>query len=512
MTALLLAAAAAAGAAGAAAALYPQPRMDARLELLAAVQLLAGAETRFSGHHERDSPYSRALGEWVAPFRGHPAVARYAAHSERGVDYLAWYQFILGLDPPPALKPREQFSHALAAGFGGELAAEEMRLLLADFARETGFMEFYERRSRRLREAVLSDARRGVREARLRERAQSYWGAPLGLEYALLVSPFAESSLATTVRMSEGLASVYGPESTPEGPRFAFSTRLGAAAAELFYARLLEAAEPHRARIAESAALFTPVAGLCAADWFSCVQRHAAFAAGARVLAAAGQTEAAAEWPLKYSRLGLPYLEPLVAALARYETERSRWKSFLDFYPELLAALEAQAPAAVPFAGGLAELYAAKERVVLILPEGALAAKARARFPKAEALSGEQALARRLAGRTLVAVGPASSNAWLARRWEELHLPVQAGPESLSFTPRFQEAALVFPGRPGLVSVALNPDDPGRGLLLLTGYDEQAAALALEAPPARADFILRGKGGTLKTGLYERTRRPWRLR
>jgi hypothetical protein len=73
---------------------------------------------------------------------------------------------------------------------------------------------------------------------------------------------------------------------------------------------------------------------------------------GVRLLELSGEREAAAEWPVKYARIGLPYIGPLAERLREFEADRTRYPALLDFYPRLIEEIETLAragAAAIPF-------------------------------------------------------------------------------------------------------------------------------------------------------------------
>ncbi|MCR4295677.1 MAG: hypothetical protein NUW21_09100, partial [Elusimicrobia bacterium] len=145
--------------------------------------------------------------------------------------------------------------------------------------------------------------------------------------------------------------------------------------------------------------------------------------------------------------------------------------------------------------------------------EPALRRLARARWKGAALLSDEEALARDLAGRTLIVIGTASGNRWLARRRGELQLPVALEAARLSFDARPGESArLVFEGKLGLISVAVNPADQSKGLVLYTAAEPGLLASLVGAYDGPADFAVLDAGAPVKLGRYEKSRRPWRLK
>lgn len=529
MTAAALLLAAALAAPLRAATSFPEMRTDPRFELLGAVQLLADAERRSAGFQRHDIPYQREAQSHFRRSKGHPAVSRLARLNEEGFDYLMAYQFVFALSDPPELALREQLPAPLVERMGGAAKAEEFRLLLADFSKASGFPAFYARMESE-REALLSAVRSQAAAVDAKGPLERYLGAPLDVRYDFIISSFAEPVLVTTWHRSgpDGvprLTSLYGPEEKEGRFGFSFETRLGPMWWELALARLVPAGEPHRSRLAASEALYRPLGGACAASWYDCAQRHIAFAVAARLLDLHGDAVMAREYPVKYARIGMPYLDPLIAKLRTYEADRARYPTLESFYPSLLETFEELASGerqALVYNGEIKDILASSGPFVIIAPaqdgpSAGLRAKVeevrRERWPSAEVLTGEQALSADLAGKSLVVIGTLETNPWLARRYADLKLPVRVEAGKISLTRVVGKVkTYAYRGRVGLITTALNPSDPTRPVLVYTASDPEALAPAIDAYDGAADFVILEGGRLLKVGLYEKSRVPWRVK
>lgn len=508
---------------------FPEMRADPRFELLGMVQLLAGADRRYSAFQRHDIPYQRAAQAHFAPFKRHPAVLRFTELSDKGFEYLMAYQFMFALSDPPELALREELPAPLVERMGGAARAEEFRRLLADFSQASGFPGFLERMRPEL-EPMLEEVRGQARRIDTKGRLERYLGEPLKVRYDFILSTFAEPVLVTTFHRvgPDGvprLTSLYGPEDQEGKFGFLFETRIGPIWWELTWERLTALAEPHRSRLKASESLYAPLGGACAPSWYDCVQRHIAFAVGARLLELHGEAEMAREWPVKYARIGLPYLGPLIEKLKTYESDRARYPTLESFYPELVAAFEAlaaRAPQALAYYGKIDEVLASSGPFVLIAPAAdgpspglrdRLEALRKKRWPQAQVLTGEQALEADLSGKSLIVIGTLETNAWLRSRYDALNLPVRVGPRGVSLTRVFGEHKTYdFRGRVGLITTALNPSDPARPVLVYTAADPRALAATLDAYEGAADYVILEQGKLLKVGIYEKSRVPWRVK
>jgi hypothetical protein len=505
---------------------YPEIRMDPRFELLAMVQLLAGADTRFEGFFRHDIAYDHLAQERFSPYAGHPAVERFTELSRKGVSYLTFYEMMFRLGPPPGLEWHEALPDPLAAQLGGKERTEEFRLMLSDFSRAASFSAFYSE-TEDLRRSMIESVRGQAAGADVVAPLEAYLGMPVKARYTIVISPFAEPVLADAMRSAapDGtprLTSVYGPEFYHGKFGWRLNTRKGGLWTELTRVTLEGASQPYAERIDALARLFVPVAGVCETTWRACVERHVAFAVGARILELRGGStgrEMARRWPEKYRNFGLPYLGTMIDRLKEYEARAPRG-TLAAFYPRLLDALEetaAKTPAP-PFHGGIAEVLAAKGPAAFLLPARlspevlAGVERLRRRWPGALELAGARAGGADLKGRTIVVVGTAGENEWLARNYAKLGLPARLEPARVVFDKRNGDRHPVeFAGRLSFASTALNPFDASRGLLIYTAADPLgvAAALAYEGP---GDYAVLDGPDVLRSGIYEKSWLPWRLK
>jgi hypothetical protein len=525
MTPALLLAAALSAAAAPAPEAFPAAMSDPRVELLGMVRLLAHDERGAAGFYRRDRPYERELEKRLAPLAGHPVVARWQELERAGLGYVPAYQWVLSLGVPPELGARAVPPGDAANAAGGAEGLEEFRLMLADFARAADFPKLYSETAP-LREPMVDDVRAQSSALGLRASLERYWGGPVPVRYTLIVSEFVEPAIAVTAltRDADGtprLTSLTGAEEFEGRVRPRLLARQGTLWAEALNEALKPAFAAQGGRLRRSAALLDATAGRCGSDWPECARKEAAFAAATRMLALAGDKAAAEEWPVKYARVGMPHIAALLAPLKAFEAHRQG--TLADFVPRLLDAYDALASTrapATPFSLGIAAALTDAYPCVLIAPKDPgdpmTAALKRFRADKrlcdAE-LTPEQALGRSLTGVSIVAVGSPGQNAWLAKRWAELQLPAHLENGVLRMNPRPGEAkATTYSGKIGFVSVARNPDDTARPVLLFTADDPSWVPALLAGFSQTADYEIRDGAATVKAGVYEKSRLPWRIK
>jgi hypothetical protein len=504
---------------------FPAPRSDARVELLGALRLLAHDDRVGAGFYRHGLPYERALETRLAPFAGHPAVSRWLELERAGLNYVVAYQWVLTLGDLPDLSPREPAPGGITRAAGGPEGVEEFRLLLADFARASDFARVY-RETAPLRAPMLDDVRAQSERDGIRRDLERYWGAPLRLRYDLIVSDFVEPAVSVTRRDVDPdgvprLTSLSGAETFEGRVRLRLNTRRGTLWALAAEEGLRAASAASSGRLKRSSVLLEETGGLCATTWEECSRKEAAFAVATRLLALAGDRASAEEFPVKFARIGMPHIAPLVAKLKDYEAARRRWRTVPAFYPELLGVFESLASSATarhPFAAGISAALADPAPCALILPDapspalkGALARFRRSRRLCDEELTATQALGRRFLGVGIVAVGALPENAWLRERWRELELPARLDAGRLVMHQRPGEVdAVDYAGRIGFVSTARNPDDPARPVLLFTAEDPALVPPLLDRFSPVSDYEILDGTTPVKTGVYEKSRIPWR--
>jgi hypothetical protein len=477
-----------------------QVRTDSAVELISIIQLLAGAEKRFAYFFAHATDYRRLAKKSFSAQRKHKAVRLFAKHAERGLTYIDATELALSLGASPALECRRELMYHVVERFGGPDGVEEFLTALRAFARAANFDAFWQE-SAPFRKQMVATLERQAKRLPLRQDLEAYSGLPSPTSLTIVASPFASRVDAATLVRPDGITVVLGPLRITDGkPRFNLRLRLGDFWRRLAFEQLRGVTEPHRSAIAKSAALFAPIAGTCE-SWYECVRMHVSFAVAQRLLLSVNP-DLAIEYPIKYAKIGIPYIAPLSTALAKYEQQRKKYPTLVEFYPELVKALAQHAVPRLSFFGSIGDIFTAQD-VTLIAPtkRRAWAKKIRdEHWPRADLISDHEAVKEDLAERTLVVLGNAKDNVWLAAHSPRLPLKFVGRGLELS---RRRHPFFKVGGSVGLVSVALNPLNKRRGMLWIAG---SALGRALGDFPPSADFIVTVGSKRVKTGVYDKTR------
>lgn len=163
--------------------------VDARIELLAVVQLLA--DCRGPGGSRvltrLEFPYLREVRRRFSIHSGHPVVARYREMHEHGFWFGHPPHAMLFLDEPPELSIRQQIDPFVVGRAGGESALETFLRLVRRFAAGTCFMEFFHRQQS-FYQAMVARYREMVSGFNYVDDLEAYYGQSQA-SYTIILAP-----------------------------------------------------------------------------------------------------------------------------------------------------------------------------------------------------------------------------------------------------------------------------------------------------------------------------------
>jgi hypothetical protein len=489
-------------------------RMDPRTELLSAVLMLGQADRNAQGFFLRGSRYEAAMHKHFAPHRNHPVVKRYIELAAQSLDTDNAYSAVMYHTPPPALQARRALFLQHYQAFGGADHIRDFFTLLRQFAKDSDFAGFWTK-SASLRHAIEQDVQKQIKKHDAAAPFTAYSGAPWTLRYGFVLSPFAKGVGSATwfIGEPEHREALLGPTVFEKGRLvFHYDWRMR----DLWMQAGKEGIAPHltSAGLAPSAKLYAPLRG-CGPNWQECARNQIATAIMGRILALEGYKSAAWELPRKYRRFGQPYVGRLMKKLEQYEGNRKKWPTLASFAPELmkdLAAAAAAGGAVAEFSGSISAAKAVTKPHVFIpkkwVQSRAVAAKI---WPQAQVSAAETASGKKVTGQSVIAIGCEDSNAWLGSRWDELHLPLRANSKKMLLTREMDARKHKFRGELRLVTAARNPDSPGLSVAVFCASSDSGAAWLLGQATGHWDFKLFDGSQALKTGMYEKSRNPWRM-
>lgn len=321
----------------------PEVRTDPRLELLAAIHVLAASReplARPVGFIPDDSPYGDNLRRFAAPYLRHPAVDAYLEASRAGLDAISLSLLVLvsvtqpdfrlsGRSPFPQEAPFQKAAAAFLASF-------------TQLAGESSFLRFFHAR-RPLLLSYEESLRRETRQADHAATLEEYSAMPVRIRHILFVSPFLPYPFGHIGSWGEQRVSFncLGPVSTKDGiPFFDYANRGRLVLQELAHSLMDPLAETHRQTILESKVVNEQreTTSDCGQP-VNCLQQAAAAALADRVwkweLGRRGRPQEAYRYKVRRNKL----TRLIGEQLQRFERDRSRYADLAAFYPELLKAL-----------------------------------------------------------------------------------------------------------------------------------------------------------------------------
>ena len=320
----------------------PEIRLDPRVELGAALHLLASRAAPLAGFRDDGSPYARALMEGLAHQAGHPAVAAYARAFSRPAPGSRPFmtplrELVLCLDDRLALRMEAEDCRGSALAHSA-----------ADFAAETRF-------TRRLPalEALVAPSlkvlRRGRDAADLVGLYEDYSGVK-ALSQRVAPSPLLEHGLFWNdiERPSAGgywVVTAISPVSVSSaGPVFDWRPVMRDVWHEHSHGLMDPAEDALAPAIDAASGLFEgKAAAECYGSWRQCVREHVAQGISLRLVRRTGETGAVKAPADAVLNPHLPWESLIVERLAEYEANRRRYTTLPSFAPRLVAVFTEEA-------------------------------------------------------------------------------------------------------------------------------------------------------------------------
>jgi tetratricopeptide (TPR) repeat protein len=334
--------------------------VDPRLELDGVMELLAFDMTaggKGAGHAvdfmHPDIAYVREARAYFAPFKNHPAIKHRALPSTRKFDLGQRGQGLLRLSAIPELKPASEISIAFLAHYlGGDAELEAFLQHMRDFARDSKFMEFFDKKSALLA-PDLAKLKADLEKTDYIGKIESYTGLPFEGRYLFVLSPFILSDTGANIvqRGDDGLAdiiSVLGPTEPTSGPIECTYHRLPARIwHEAAHGVLDNVTELYGEEIAKKQPP-QPKPTREYQNWMHHVREHMVRSVMLR-LVSLHVSEELSEIELKHEEeCGLPHLRAFKTRIAEYEGARKKYPTFASFYPRLLDVFPAPKGGARP--------------------------------------------------------------------------------------------------------------------------------------------------------------------
>lgn len=452
-------------------------RVDPRIELMTAIQLVAGYDVLTP----YECAYRREVLTYFSPYQNHRAIRLFRTMSRKRFSYDAVPAAFLALGDPPALQLHAWPDMNSTARAGGRDTLQMFYEAVRDFARVSRFMAFFEAH-RAFYDRLVREAPGGLDTAV--NALEAYTGVTLKSPIVVLAPLLHDGGYGATVYPGDGTTEIYaliGPSTVrndmPDwGTPSDFATNV---VHELAHSVVNPLTNRYANRLSSLNRLYRPIADrlYVAAynNWHVVFDEHVVRALTVRILSEIAGQEDAVSIERSDRRMGFVYMPVILQTLQTYERQRSRYRDLETFYLRFFDALEGltkREAKDLQMDWSINGISRDKSAVVFIVPTGErlpvlnqtirqYATLIRDQiFPGASIMTDAEALTTDLSERTPIVYGTMTGNHWLARRVHDFSFRIY--PDSIVADTTFIGTDL------RLITTWRNPDNPDRVMLIYT--------------------------------------------
>ncbi|MDD4051342.1 MAG: DUF4932 domain-containing protein [candidate division Zixibacteria bacterium] len=505
-----------------------QIEVDPRIELLAALEAVSDYDGRFGLITRIDFPYRKEVIDHFQPFADHPVVHLFDSLSAIGFAFDAPVEAMLYFTSPPELKPIGWPNDLLLMRAGGREALDRFMVLLRDFARETDFETFYKNHGA-VYDSMVARVRTTISSEEYIKDLEEYFGARQHSYHIILAPLFHSGGFGVRSARPDGGLDIFfvgGPMGSESGLPY-FGGR-----EDFWYLTMHEFGHSfvnpvtarYRDTIEHYIGLYEPIKEQMTRQaygtWESCVDEHIDRAVTARLLFRRGGPEAHDRSLADDRNNGFIYVDLLAAKLEEYESRRDRYKTFADFYPELLTVFNGLMQSDIveefgldKFRGNMNAVSMSGEEKVLIVPTAETDTIAQRKihayvagvrdlfYGDSPILPDSIALTQDLCDKVIIVYGTVSGNRWLARYAELLPFTVRG--DTIVADSVYAGDNLRF------ISCWRNPANPAKGVMIYTATRAAYVNDINSVFHGPTDFVVARGSDVIVSGGYQKDGENW---
>jgi hypothetical protein len=504
--------------------------VDPRVELISTIFRLAGNPEYCMGRVES---YTKDVDKHFGQFRTHPAVKlAQKLRKARGVSYDACMSMAVHItdtekceervpfDPrPETLERRWQVNDA-----------REFLAAVRQFVKDTNFNEFiathrslYETTKSRMKDCLEKNAHM--------EWFDEYFGsrpeASFTLAIGLLNGPGNYGARCCTVDGKEELYCILGAWMTDDKGLPAFNqSMLGTVVHEFSHSYVNPLTAKYKTEVDKYAKLFDPIAGRMRAQaypaWETCVNEHIVRALTTRYSYLKVGEDAGDKSLQNERQRSFFYVPALCDSLKYYENNREKYKTFAQFYPELIKVFEDLSKQDLgkdfyflPYKGTINAVAQDKKSSILIIPtnEGDLEVQKKIHdfvrqyqqrfYPKSPVITDSEAIKRDLSENSLIIFGTMNGNLWLKENATKFPFKVEKN--------RIV-ADTIYEGTDlRLISAWPNLQNSKRGILIYTAQQAKDIVKINSVFHGPTDYVIARNTNILKAANYNKKDGVWTI-
>lgn len=498
-------------------------RVDPRIELLTAVQLFTS--WRKIGIWRKGYAYMEDMVKFFKKYQNHQAVRLCEKLLRIGFNCDAPVGLMLHLSNPPKLKIITPISEYLIGRAHGIQILQEFIEALRDFSMKSNFIKFWEEHLSFYRIVEKKFSQKLELKTIIKSLEEFFGIKQYG--YHVILAPLFYGNYGYQIKVAD-LFDIYAVLCPMEvrGDIPIFGTALFHEFAHSFVNPLTEKFHDQFKR---GYILFKPIASkmkaLAYGDWKTVVNEHIIRAIDIKV----NVKRRAKEVLNKEERRGFIYIKPIYKLLEEYEKQRDKYRTFEDFYPniieslnmisDVLNALEGLKPKG-PFKGPINSVFEYADKILIVGPTGIKDKLLKKKMDKyldtiqvsiskvvgreVSKVSDIEALKMNLRGKALIIYGTPNSNILLKKLMKEL--PFEIMGNGIKLGEKFYEGINLR-----FITTYPNPMNKTLPVLIYTAIRDEGILGINSLFHGPTDYILyRGKDKVVE-GYYKKENGIWKF-
>lgn len=323
--------------------------VDPRLELLSAIQILSSYDETHGILTQTRTQYRTDVLAYFKPYSAHEAVKLFNEMSIQGFSFDAPPAFMMYLTENYELREDIAVTDYLIQRAGEIEKLETFAKAVKQFAKDSKFDQFYAKNSSYYNTLIENESKK-LKEDYI-SGLETFYGKKQNGYHIVLVPLFHSGGFASTMTYENGTSDIYsfnGPAQETPDHMISFGSEQGfqyLVQHEFGHAFVNPLFDKYSDRLDTVSALFQPIiedmTRMAYGSWETCVNEHILRAIEARMaFAIGGQTAYDEVIRDEKEKNHFIYVEALAEKIAEYEKNRAKYKTFEEFYPELITVFE----------------------------------------------------------------------------------------------------------------------------------------------------------------------------
>lgn len=321
--------------------------IDPRMELLAVVQALGTYDQQFDLITNMSFNYKDDMTKSFSSFSKHEAVKQFDTMSRSGFSFDAPPTAMLYLSNPLNLEVKKDFDEELKSRATKE-SLNKLTKELKNFAVDTKFQEFFNNH-RDFYNSVVEKNAEVIGNSNYISYLEQYYGMKQNSYNIILAPMFHSGGFGPKIEAENGLYDVYsiqGPNSLKENiPMFGDKEGFKYLALHEFSHSFVNSlSEENLEEVNKYKKLYEPIkekmVNQAYTKWDISVNEHIVRAVVARITYINSGSEAYEKVIANEKNRGFLYIDELTKKLEDFEKSRDKYKSFKEFYPELIKVFD----------------------------------------------------------------------------------------------------------------------------------------------------------------------------